>query len=110
MIALACERLLETAEGYLERYRHHDGMVPSLYFKLWELWPVRASVNIRTVKGGYAAARRRGKHMDRPIKLSREQVDYATQIVREERETLWGVAGLLNVGRATLHQALKRNF
>jgi len=54
------------------------------------------------------AARQRGKHLGRPAKLNREQVDHAAKMVREERETVSGMAGLLKVDHTTLHRALKR--
>ncbi|PTQ83158.1 DNA invertase Pin-like site-specific DNA recombinase [Nitrosospira multiformis] len=60
-------------------------------------------------KAGMQAARRRGKHVGRPLKLSREQIHHASQMVREGRETVSGMAGLLNVDRGTLRRALKRD-
>ncbi|ABB76099.1 site-specific recombinase, resolvase family (plasmid) [Nitrosospira multiformis ATCC 25196] len=60
-------------------------------------------------KAGMQAARRRGKHVGRPGKLSQEQINHAAQMVREGRETVSGMAGLLNVDRGTLRRALKAN-
>jgi DNA invertase Pin-like site-specific DNA recombinase len=57
-------------------------------------------------KAGMQAARRRGKHIGRPHKLSREQISHAAQMVQEGRETVSGMAGLLNVDRTTLYRAL----
>ena len=59
-------------------------------------------------KAGMQAARRRGKHIGRPHKLSREQIDHAALMIQEERETVSGMAGLLNVDRTTLYRALNR--
>ena len=59
-------------------------------------------------KAGMQAARRRGKHLGRPHKLSREQINHAAQMIREGRETVSGMAGLLNVDRTTLYRALNR--
>ena len=61
-------------------------------------------------KAGMHAARRRGKHIGRPPKLSREQINHAAQMVWERRETVSGMAGLLNVDRATLRRALKQKL
>jgi DNA invertase Pin-like site-specific DNA recombinase len=54
------------------------------------------------------AARKRGKHLGRPVKLSHEQISHAAGMIKEERETVSGMAGLLKVDRTTLHRALKR--
>ncbi|MGH8436784.1 MAG: helix-turn-helix domain-containing protein [Pseudomonas sp.] len=54
------------------------------------------------------AARKRGKHLGRPTKLNREQINHAAEMVREGKETVSGMAGLLKVARTTLHRALKR--
>ena len=59
-------------------------------------------------KAGMQAARRRGKHLGRPHKLSREQINHAVQMIREGRETVSGMAGLLSVDRTTLYRALNR--
>jgi DNA invertase Pin-like site-specific DNA recombinase len=59
-------------------------------------------------KAGMQAARRRGKHIGRPHKLNREQVSHAAQMIQEGRETVSGMAGLLNVDRTTLYRALSR--
>lgn len=57
-------------------------------------------------RAGMQAARRRGKHIGRPHKLNREQISHATQMIQEGRETVSGMAGLLNVDRTTLYRAL----
>lgn len=67
----------------------------------------RALISERS-KAGMQAARKRGKHLGRPAKLNREQIDHAAKMVREERETVSGMAELLKVDRTTLHRALKR--
>jgi DNA invertase Pin-like site-specific DNA recombinase len=59
-------------------------------------------------KAGMQAARRRGKHIGRPHKLSREQISHAAQMIQEGRETVSGMAGLLSVDRTTLYRALIR--
>ncbi|SEO46291.1 Site-specific DNA recombinase [Nitrosospira multiformis] len=59
-------------------------------------------------KAGMQAARRRGKHLGRPHKLSREQINHAAQMIREGRETVSGMAGLLSVDRTTLYRALSK--
>lgn len=67
----------------------------------------RALISERS-KAGMRAAKKRGKHLGRPTKLSREQISHAAGMIREERETVSGMAGLLKVDRTTLHRALKR--
>lgn len=67
----------------------------------------RALISERS-KAGMQAARRRGKHIGRPAKLSLEQISHARQMVREDRETVSGMAEILNVDRTTLHRALNK--
>jgi len=59
-------------------------------------------------QAGMQAARRRGKHLGRPRKLTREQVAHAARMVRDGTETISGMAALSGVDRVTLHRALKR--
>ncbi|ODT65880.1 MAG: DNA resolvase [Nitrosomonadales bacterium SCN 54-20] len=59
-------------------------------------------------KAGMQAARRRGKHIGRPHKLSREQIAHARRMIREGQETVSSMAGLLSVDRTTLYRALSR--
>lgn len=59
-------------------------------------------------RAGMQAARRRGKHLGRPPKLTREQVAHAAHMVEDGIETVSGMAGLYGVNRVTLHRALKR--
>ncbi|SEP44071.1 recombinase family protein [Nitrosovibrio sp. Nv6] len=67
----------------------------------------RALISERS-KAGMQAARKRGKHLGRPVKLNREQINHAAGMVKEGRETVSGMAELLKVDRTTLHRALKR--
>ncbi len=59
-------------------------------------------------QAGMQAARRRGQHLGRPRKLTREQVAHAARMVRDGTETVSGMAALSGVDRVTLHRALKR--
>ncbi len=59
-------------------------------------------------QAGMQAARRRGKHLGRPRKLTQEQVAHAARMVRDGTETVSGMAVLYGVDRVTLHRALKR--
>ena len=59
-------------------------------------------------QAGMQAARRRGKHLGRPRKLTQEQVAHAARMVRDGTETVSGMAALYGVDRVTLHRALKR--
>ena len=59
-------------------------------------------------QAGMQAARRRGKHLGRPRKLTPEQVAHAARMVRDGTETVSGMAALYGVDRVTLHRALKR--
>ena len=59
-------------------------------------------------QAGMQAARRRGQHLGRPRKLTREQVVHAARMVQDGTETVSGMAVLYGVDRVTLHRALKR--
>ncbi|BCT69564.1 recombinase family protein [Nitrosospira sp. NRS527] len=67
----------------------------------------RALISERS-RAGMQAARKRGKHLGRPVKLNREQINHAVKMVGEGQETVSGMAELLKVDRTTLHRALKR--
>ena len=53
------------------------------------------------------AAKRRGRHVGRPPKLTPHQVGHARQLMAEGKETQAGAAALFGVGVATLRRALK---
>ena len=59
-------------------------------------------------QAGMQAARRRGKYLGRPHKLTRVQVIHAARMVQDGTETVSGMAALYGVDRVTLHRALKR--
>lgn len=53
-----------------------------------------------------AAAKRRGKHIGRPRKLSAQQIDHARDLLTWGKETRASVAALFGVDVATLRRAL----
>lgn len=53
-----------------------------------------------------SAARRRGKHIERPQTLSPEQVAHAKKLITSRQETIVGKASTLDVHRNTLRKAL----
>jgi hypothetical protein len=53
-----------------------------------------------------AAAKRRGRHVGRPPKLTPHKIDHARALIAEGKETRAGAAALLGVGVATLRRAL----
>jgi DNA invertase Pin-like site-specific DNA recombinase len=57
-------------------------------------------------KAGMAAAKRRGRHVGRPRKLTPHKIDHARQLIAEGKETQAGAAALLGVGFSTLRRAL----
>lgn len=58
-------------------------------------------------KAGMAAAKRRGRHVGRPRKLTRHKLDHARQLIADGKETKAGAAALLGVDAVTLRRALK---
>lgn len=65
----------------------------------------RELISERT-KAGMASARRRGKSIGRPRKLTRQQIHHARDMVESGRETRAAVAELFGVDVATLRRAL----
>ena len=65
----------------------------------------RALIGERT-KAGMQAAKRRGKTVGRPRKLTAHQLDYARALLTTGKETRAGVAELFGVDVATLRRAL----
>jgi DNA invertase Pin-like site-specific DNA recombinase len=58
-------------------------------------------------KAGMAAAKRRGRHVGRPRKLTPHKLDHARQLIADGKETRAGTAALLGVDAVTLRRALK---
>lgn len=67
----------------------------------------RSLISERT-KAGMKASRRRGKHLGRPPALSEEQLILAKREIDAKRETIGGMASVLEVDRNTLSRALKK--
>jgi DNA invertase Pin-like site-specific DNA recombinase len=66
----------------------------------------RELIRERTI-AGMAAAKRRGRHVGRPPKLTPHKIDHARQLIAEGKETKAGAAALLGVDAVTLRRALK---
>lgn len=66
----------------------------------------REQIRERT-KAGMAAAKRRGKHVGRPRKLTDEQVSHAAQQLAGNKDTISGMAERFEVSALTLSRALK---
>lgn len=67
----------------------------------------RSLISERT-SAGMRAAKRRGKHIGRPKKLSAHQLAHARALIEAGQETRAGVAELLGVDVATLRRALRQ--
>ncbi len=59
-------------------------------------------------KAGMLAAKKRGKHVGRPLSLTTEQLNHAKEMVSKGLETVSGMAQLYGINRTTLHRALRR--
>jgi DNA invertase Pin-like site-specific DNA recombinase len=57
-------------------------------------------------KAGMAAAKRRGRHVGRPRKLTSHKLEHARQLIADGRENKAGAAALLGVDPVTLRRAL----
>lgn len=65
------------------------------------------SLIVERVNAGIAAAKRRGKHVGRPRKLTPEQVRHARETIDAGQQTAAGMAELLGVDHVTLWRALR---
>ncbi len=65
------------------------------------------SLIVERVNGGIAAAKRRGKHVGRPRKLTPEQVTHAKEAIDSGLQTPAGMAELLGVDHTTLWRAMR---
>ncbi|MEL6243920.1 MAG: recombinase family protein [Pseudomonadota bacterium] len=63
----------------------------------------------RRTREGLEAARKRGKHVGRPRKLSAAQVELARRSIGDGNETVTAMAEILGVDRKTLRRALDRS-
>ena len=55
---------------------------------------------------GMSAAKRRGKHIGRPVSLSCEQITHAKRLISSGDETIAGMSSVLGVHRNTLRRAI----
>lgn len=58
-------------------------------------------------KAGMKAAKRRGRHVGRPRKLTDHQLSHARSLIGKNNETQAGAASLLGVNVSTLRRALR---
>lgn len=66
------------------------------------------SLIVERVNAGIAAAKKRGKHMGRPRKLTAEQIAHAREVIDGGLQTPAGMAGLLGVDHSTLWRSMRR--
>jgi DNA invertase Pin-like site-specific DNA recombinase len=64
-------------------------------------------LNRGRTKAGMAAAKRRGRHVGRPRKLTPHKLDHARELIADGKENRAGAAALLDVDPVTLRRALK---
>jgi len=66
----------------------------------------RELIRERTM-AGMRAAKRRGRHVGRPRKLTAHKLDHVRQLIADGKETRAGAAALLGVDAVTLRRALR---
>jgi DNA invertase Pin-like site-specific DNA recombinase len=67
------------------------------------------AINKENQRAGIEAAKRRGKHLGRPRKLTAEQLRYAREQIAAEKETTNSMATIFNVAPTTVWRALQRS-
>ena len=65
------------------------------------------SIIVERTKAGMSAARRRGKRLGRPVKLTPDHLDHARALLASGEHTRRSVAKLLGVNESSLRRALK---
>ncbi len=65
------------------------------------------SLIVERVNAGIAAAKKRGKHVGRPRKLTAEQVAHARDAIDGGKQTCGSMAGILGVDHSTLWRAMR---
>lgn len=65
------------------------------------------SIIVERTKAGMSAARRRGKRLGRPIKLTGDHLAHARELLATGGHTKRSVAALLGVDKSTLRRALR---
>ena len=63
---------------------------------------------VERVNAGIASAKKRGKHIGRPRKLTPEQIAHAREAIDDGLQTPAGMAGLLGVDHSTLWRSMRR--
>jgi DNA invertase Pin-like site-specific DNA recombinase len=63
---------------------------------------------VERVNAGIASAKKRGKHVGRPRKLTPEQIAHAREAIDDGFQTPAGMAGLLGVDHSTLWRSMRR--
>jgi DNA invertase Pin-like site-specific DNA recombinase len=66
------------------------------------------SLIVERVNAGIATAKKRGKHVGRPRKLTPEQIAHAREAIDDGLQTPAGMAGLLGVDHSTLWRSMRR--
>ena len=67
------------------------------------------SMIVERVTAGIAAAKRRGKHVGRPPKLTPEQISHAREVIDRGLQTPAGMAAVLGVNHSTLWRHLRKD-
>ena len=66
------------------------------------------SLIVERVNAGIASAKKRGKHIGRPRKLTPEQIAHAREAIEGGLQTPAGIAGSLGVDHSTLWRSMRR--
>ena len=66
------------------------------------------SLTAERTKAGLQAAKKRGKQLGRPARLTSKQIKHAEKVINMGQETTSDMATLYGVNRSTMHRALKK--
>src|SRR3954447_15447795 len=95
-------KVLTGAGASIDTTRPEGWLILSVFAAMSEF---EHALNRERTRAGMMAAKRRGRHVGRPSKLTRHDVDVARQLIEAGRERT-EVAETLKVGVSTLRRAL----
>jgi DNA invertase Pin-like site-specific DNA recombinase len=104
------QRLGDKGAGFASLSEAIDTTTPSgtlVFHMMGALAEFERALIVERTKAGLAAAKKRGKALGRPRKLTADQVAHAREVIEGGLQTSSGMAELLKVDHSTLWRALR---
>lgn len=81
-----------------------------LFHIIGSLSQFERSLIAERTRAGLLAAKKRGKRLGRPTRLTHEQLKHAKKMIQSGQETVSGMALILGINRATLYRRFKKGI